>query len=119
MVLPARPFPARHRARLLLFIALTALMPQAEADDAPRQRQALAAALRQLDTLERLAEQIEAATPIVPGARYHFDYPRLLADLARVRTGIQDYLAPSRAQPRDPSALEGQYRLASDVEASP
>jgi RAQPRD family integrative conjugative element protein len=79
----------------------------------------LAAALRQLNTLERLAEQSAASTPIVPGTRYHFDYSRLLADLARVRTGIQDYLAPSRAQPRDPSVLEGQYRAESDAEDSP
>src|SRR3546814_19165084 len=67
------------------------------------QRQDLAAALRQLDALERFVAHSAAAAPIVPGDRYHFDYPRLLADLARVRTGIQSHLTPSRAQPRDRS----------------
>jgi RAQPRD family integrative conjugative element protein len=92
------------------------IIPQALADEAPRQRKELAAALRQLDALERRVEQSAAATPIVPGARYHFDYPRLRADLARVRAGIQDYLAPSRAQPRDPSELSGQYGAESSAE---
>jgi RAQPRD family integrative conjugative element protein len=94
-------------------------MPKALADNAPLQRQQLAAALRQLDALERLVEQSAAVTPIVPGARYHFDYPRLRADLARVRAGIQDYLAPSRAQPRDPTELSGLYRTESDPDERP
>jgi RAQPRD family integrative conjugative element protein len=75
--------------------------------------------LRQLDALERLVEQSAAATPIVPGERYHFDYSRLRADLTRVRAGIQDYLAPSRAQPRDPTELSGQYRAESSAEEQP
>ncbi|UTW12363.1 integrative conjugative element protein, RAQPRD family [Marinobacterium rhizophilum] len=119
MVLPSRTIPAHRSARLLLFIALMGTLSQALADDAPLQRQELAAALRQLDALERLVEQSAAATPIVPGARYHFDYPRLRADLTRVRAGIQDYLAPSRAQPRDPTELSGLYRTESDPEARP
>ena len=68
----------------------------------PAQRQELVAALRQLDALERTVADSAARAPIQPGERYHFDYPRLLADLARVRAGIQAHLTPSRAQPRDP-----------------
>src|SRR3546814_19668924 len=64
----------------------------------------------QLDALERFVAHSAAAAPIVPGDRYHFDYPRLLADLARVRTGIQSHLTPSRAQPRDLAELAGEYR---------
>jgi len=52
----------------------------------------------------------EANTSVIAGERYHFDYSRLLADLAQVRTGIQTYLAPSRAQPRDLTELSGDYR---------
>ncbi|MBF3224681.1 RAQPRD family plasmid, partial [Pseudomonas aeruginosa] len=51
--------------------------------------------------------------------RYHFDYPRLLADLARVRAGIQFHLTPSRAQPRDPSELAGDYRTERAASPSP
>ena len=87
----------------------------------PAQRQELAAALRQLDALERFVAQSAANTPITAGERYHFDYPRLLDDLARVRAGIQFHLAPSRAQPRDPAVLSGDYRneSAPDVFSAP
>ena len=56
--------------------------------ESPAQRQELIAALRQLDALERTVADSAAHTPITPGERYHFDYPRLLADLARVRAGV-------------------------------
>jgi len=86
------------------------VLPSAAFAEAAIQRQELAAALRQLDGLERLVRHSEANTPVIAGERYHFDYPRLLADLAQVRTGIQTYLAPSRAQPRDLTDLSGDYR---------
>ena len=78
--------------------------------ESPAQRQELVAALRQLDALERTVKDSSVQTAIQPGERYHFDYPRLLADLARVRAGIQAHLNPSRAQPRDLSELAGEYR---------
>ncbi|CAM4145837.1 TPA: RAQPRD family plasmid [Pseudomonas aeruginosa] len=85
----------------------------------PAQRQELVAALRQLDALERTVTNSAAHAPIQPGERYHFDYPRLLADLARVRAGIQAHLTPSRAQPRDPAELAGDYRTERTVAPSP
>ncbi|MFW7343924.1 RAQPRD family integrative conjugative element protein [Pollutimonas sp. H1-120] len=100
---------AMHGGVCLLLTAILAVPPTVHAD-VPAQRQDLAAALRQLDTLERFVAQSAAAAPIVPGDRYHFDYPRLLADLALVRTGIQSHLTPSRAQPRDLAELAGDYR---------
>ena len=63
---------------------------------------------RQLDLIDRLAERA-ANTAGQERARYHFDYARLRADLKRVRTGLQDYLVPQRAQPRDPVPLAGDY----------
>jgi len=93
----------------LPLLLMTALSPTAFAE-AAIQRQELATALRQLDGLERLVRHSEANTPVAAGERYHFDYPRLLADLAQVRTGIQAYLTPSRAQPRDLTELSGDYR---------
>jgi len=93
----------------LPLLLMTALLPTAFAE-AAMQRQELAAVLRQLDALERLVWDSEANTPVIAGERYHFDYSRLLADLVQVRTGIQTYLAPSRAQPRDLSEMSGDYR---------
>jgi len=43
-------------------------------------------------------------------------------DLKRVRAGLQDYLVPQRAQPRDPVPLAGDYvrrDRADDEEPSP
>ncbi|MEO8646424.1 RAQPRD family integrative conjugative element protein [Pseudomonas sp.] len=66
---------------------------------------------QQLDTLERLATQAEAASTAEPDDRYRFDYPRLIQDIQRIRLGVQGYLSPSRAQPRDPAELVGDYRF--------
>ncbi|MEI7228680.1 RAQPRD family integrative conjugative element protein [Pectobacterium carotovorum] len=86
--------------------------------DTPAQRQELAAALRQLDALERFVAQSASRAPTVLGERYHFDYLRLLDDLARVRAGIQFHLSPSRAQPRDATELSSHYRQESVSERS-
>jgi len=102
---------AAHRG-VLTFLVTTLLLgrsPMALADS-PAQRQDLVAALRQLDSLTRTVADSAVHAPIQPGERYHFDYPRLRADLARLRSGIQDYLTPPRAQPRDPVDLLGDYR---------
>jgi RAQPRD family integrative conjugative element protein len=85
------------------------LAGHANADDATPEHARLAAALRQLDSIERLVAK-QAAQPPNERARYYFDYGRLAADLERVRGGIRDYLTPSRAQPRDPAELLGDYR---------
>ncbi|QZD73251.1 RAQPRD family integrative conjugative element protein [Pseudomonas sp. 3-2] len=66
---------------------------------------------QQLDTIERLATQAEAASTAEPDDRYRFDYPRLTQDIQRIRHGVQGYLSPSRAQPRDSTELVGDYRL--------
>ena len=66
---------------------------------------------QQLNIIERLATQAETASTAEPNDRYRFDYPRLTQDIQRVRQGVQRYLFPSRAQPRDSSELVGDYRL--------
>ncbi|MCS3835787.1 RAQPRD family integrative conjugative element protein [Pseudomonas sp. JAI111] len=66
---------------------------------------------QQLDTIERLATQAEISSNAQPKERYRFDYPRLSQDIQRIRQGVQGYLSPSRAQPRDPTELVGDYRL--------
>ncbi|MGB3873127.1 MAG: RAQPRD family integrative conjugative element protein [Stenotrophomonas sp.] len=91
---------------VLLAVSLSALQ-RAIADDAP-EREQLAALARQLDLIDRIAEHAASTAP-QERARYHFDYARLRADLKRVRAGLQDYLVPQRAQPRDPVPLAGDY----------
>ena len=72
------------------------------------------------DTIERLATQAEAASTAEPVERYRFDYLRLSKDIQRIRQGVQGYMSPSRAQPRDATELVGDYRLdALPAEPSP
>ena len=66
---------------------------------------------QQLDTIEHLATRAETSSASEPDERYRFDYPRLTLDIQRIRQGVQNYLSPSRAQPRDPGDLDGNYRL--------
>jgi RAQPRD family integrative conjugative element protein len=68
----------------------------------------LATLVRQLDMIDRMAQTSENLAPA--RTRYHFDYARFRFDIGRVRAGIEDYLKPSRAQPRDPEALSAEYR---------
>lgn len=102
---------SRHQAPGLVFVLMLSLglTSHADADDSTPEHARLAAALRQLDNIERLVAQ-QAAQPLDESSRYHFDYARLAADLQRVRNGIRDYLTPTRAQPRDPALLLGDYR---------
>jgi RAQPRD family integrative conjugative element protein len=100
-----------------LALVLAGVQPALAADAASEHAQ-LAALVRQLDMLDRLAEH-SATLPRPDGSRYHFDYARLREDIERVRAGIRDYLTPQRAQPRDPVALVGGYRLESAEEDSP
>lgn len=91
----------------VLAVSLAVLQPANAADDAP-EREQLSALARQIELADRLAEH---ATSTVPQerARYHFDYARLRADLKIIRAGLQNYLVPQRAQPRDPIPLTGDY----------
>ncbi|OPG72028.1 conjugal transfer protein [Pseudomonas ogarae] len=66
---------------------------------------------QQLDTIERLVTRAKTASTAESVERYRFDYPRLTQDIQRIRHGVQGYLSPSRAQPRDPSELVGDYLL--------
>lgn len=100
------PWPARLCQALVLGgLGLTSAL----ASEPDIERTQLALLLRQLDALELQTER-GAALPQQRSTRYHFDYPRLLDDLRRVRSGIQDYLTPQRAQPRDPTPMLGDYR---------
>src|SRR6185437_15197673 len=90
-----------------LAAGLSAALP-AHAADAASERADLAVIIRELNLIDRLGASAQAVAP--EKSRYHFDYPRFHADITRVRAGIQGYLTPPRAQPRDLAALNGAYR---------
>ena len=96
---------------VLLAVLLSAGPPAACGGEANERREG-AALVPAIDPVGRLAEHA-AHTASQQRARYHFDHARLREDLQRVRTGIQDYLTPPRAQPRDPVELSGGYRQSS------
>jgi RAQPRD family integrative conjugative element protein len=56
------------------------------------------------DTVRRSAEIADE-----PGKRFFLDYERLAGDIRRMRHGLESYLSPSRAQPRDPVEISGSY----------
>ncbi|NCE85760.1 RAQPRD family integrative conjugative element protein [Pseudomonas sp. Q1] len=96
--------------RCFLLLSLAIAHGSGYAASAHEQEQ-LSLIQQQLDIIERLATQAEAASTAEPVERYRFDYLRLSQDIQRIRHGVQGYLSPSRAQPRDPSELVGDYRL--------
>lgn len=81
---------------------------------------ALASEKDELASTQRLLDQVQASlerarvaaaqSDPADRARYHFDYQRITADLNAIKSGIDIYLAPSRAQPREASAIAGNYR---------
>ncbi|AOA05124.1 RAQPRD family integrative conjugative element protein [Pseudomonas sp. ChxA] len=105
--------------RYFLLFSLIIVHGSSYAATAHEQEQ-LSLILQQLDIIERLATQATATSASEPGNRYRFDYPSLMQDIQRIRQGVQGYLSPSRAQPRDPTELVGDYRLDTpSVEPSP
>ncbi|WP_318533239.1 RAQPRD family integrative conjugative element protein [Pseudomonas fluorescens] len=66
---------------------------------------------KQLEVTEHIANRANTTNTPETSIRYRFDYLRLIHDIQRIRHGVQDYLSPSRAQPRDPTELVGNYRL--------
>lgn len=98
-------------------LALALLLGPATASDDALERERLVAAVRQLNLLDDLVDAATAEE--IKSSRYHFDYARLRADLRRVRDGIEDYLTPKRAQPRDLSQIADTYRLDAPAEVAP
>ena len=96
--------------RCLLLLSLVIVHGSGYAASAYVQEQ-LSLIQQQLDTIERLATRSDAASNSESNERYRFDYPRLIQDIQRIRQGVQGYLSPSRAQPRDSAELVGDYRL--------
>ncbi len=93
----------------LLVLHFTTNPPVALASPADEHTR-LTLVLQQLQRIDSLSREAEGTAATAPQARYAFDYPRFARDLEHLRQGITDYLRPSRAQPRDPVELSGDYR---------
>ena len=110
-----RPMRPDSSKRLVMLVAGLAMCWSAQSSDNALENTQLALLERQLNQLERTA--LEAQKLAESHAhRYHFDYARFQADLTRMRNGIEDYLSPPRAQPRDTQELSGQYRAAASAQ---
>lgn len=105
------PFPCS----LLLAFGIT--LTAAAQDN--RERSDLSLMQRQITVIEQLADRARISQVDVETSRYHFDYPRFVADLERVRQGISKYLSPSRAQPADLAELTSDYRADAPQPRSP
>jgi RAQPRD family integrative conjugative element protein len=106
-------YPARF-AGLFLAAIITAPLwgatPAARAEVA-LERERLTLIARQLAHIDRQVDALQGIVLSHPpsGTRYHFDYARMRADLARVRGGVDSYLNPSRTQPREAGELIADY----------
>lgn len=89
---------------------ITCLVALTAAAQDVRERSDLGLMQRQINAIELLANRARSSATGTDQVRNRFDYPRLTADLERVRHGISNYLSPSRAQPADLVELAGDYR---------
>ncbi|PQZ91020.1 MULTISPECIES: RAQPRD family integrative conjugative element protein [Pseudomonas] len=99
--------PCPFKSLFLAFAYTSCVSLPALARTDADEHQRLALVLRQLDAAARISAPKAAVTD--PTDRYAFDYDRLSTDLDLIRQGINGYLTPSRAQPRNPTELTGHY----------
>jgi len=74
------------------------------------EREELTLSLSQLNQIEASLNRAQQSARTDINERYYFDYPRIHSDITTLRSGIENYLTPIRAQPRDTATLVGQYR---------
>ncbi|EAO5054145.1 conjugal transfer protein [Salmonella enterica] len=74
------------------------------------EREELTLSLNQLAQIEASLHRAQQSAKTGINERYYFDYPRIHSDISTLRSGIENYLTPARAQPRDIATLVGQYR---------
>ncbi|MBZ3655963.1 conjugal transfer protein [Salmonella enterica subsp. enterica serovar Senftenberg] len=74
------------------------------------EREELTLSLNQLTQIEASLHRAQQSARTDINERYYFDYPRIHGDITTLRSGIEHYLTPARAQPRDTATLVGQYR---------
>ncbi|WP_111748593.1 integrative conjugative element protein, RAQPRD family [Salinisphaera orenii] len=77
----------------------------------PVQRQDLARLQAQLKQVDRTIDRLAARQRRTAGQHPHvvLDVAALRADVHKIRSGIQHYLAPPRLPPRHPAPLDADY----------
>lgn len=103
----------KNQVPLALALILTICSTTTQADAPISEKTNLTLILRQLDTIDRITRS-SAALPTEDNARYSFDYPRLTAEIELIRQGIKAFQSPTRAQPRTPPELTGNYSRPAD-----
>jgi len=96
------------RTIILLHILLLGLASPLVHADADAERESLAHIVHELDALEPLLVEAEAAAD--PDSRIRFRYDWLREDLERIRRGIQEHIDAPRSEPRLIAPLRGDYR---------
>ncbi|KIS44111.1 RAQPRD family integrative conjugative element protein [Kosakonia radicincitans] len=69
----------------------------------------LAQTLKQLNGIQATLERARQSASTDPRSRYYFDYPQAQQDIQTIRQGINRYLSPARAQPREVLPLSADY----------
>lgn len=100
------PRPAWRFVAVIPITLITLFVPALAAEN-----DELALVRRQLDQVQAALERarVMAAQGDPTEGRFFFDYRQATSDLNTIRSGIDHYLAPSRAQPRR-AFIGGNYR---------
>ncbi|EDW2262059.1 conjugal transfer protein [Salmonella enterica subsp. enterica] len=97
--------------KLIPYLYLSGIVLAGNALAAPASEPAtLSLLLTQLDMLDATLKRAQSQSSVAPDDRFFFDYPQAHADIHAIRSGIEQYLTPSRAQPQPILPLVGQYR---------
>lgn len=65
----------------------------------------LAQAIKQLEAAKLSLQRAEKVAKSSPKTREYFNYSAVHRDIETVKKGIQQYISPTRALPRDPNVL--------------
>ncbi|WAJ37264.1 RAQPRD family integrative conjugative element protein [Pseudomonas sp. GOM7] len=102
----------RRVSQCFVLAGVFLLSAQTWASGNPQEIREISLALKQLENVKAIIKRAQAqarASRDVRGSRYELDYDLIQSDLTRIEAGLQGYLAPSRAQPRDIQEITGDY----------
>ena len=71
------------------------------------EQEQLAQAIKQLEAAKLSLQRAAASARVSAKSREYFDYAAARQDISTVQAGIKQYINPSRAIPRNPTAIRG------------